>query len=522
MARAAVLVDQIDRQQGNRVVDDIMPDAAGTSADLWSPADERATVADRLRNLLRSFSTDLASSGMRVDPWLADRFILSLATRRFVILSGLSGSGKTKLAQAFGAWISAQSDVVDPFHVGAVLQGGTARYVVIAADSIAIDLASEQKTTGDLVLSRRLIQDAVDLMRAHGFDRTTSPREIRNALQATKIYSSQLVSHESHIKAAAVALLEAQRTDHVSPSYLVVPVGSDWTGSDNVLGYSDPLDADRYVAPPVLRFILQAIERKSHPHVLVLDEMNLSHVERYFADLLSAIESGEPIELHAGDAKADGMPIPMTITIPSNLFVVGTVNVDETTYAFSPKVLDRSSVIEFRVASGELAKFVAGETTVDLTVLSGHGVGHARAFLQASSWEPQIDQVFLASVASEIEVWNAELAKHRREFAFRTAREIKRFVGLSLSARTTPDGLTSALDAAMCQKVLPRLSGSRRELEQVLVSLLALTGSGRAVGQPVPQNGAEAAGTMYPISAAKLERMLDAIRTTGFAAFAEG
>ena len=76
---------------------------------------------------------------------------------------------------------------------------------------------------------------------------------------------------------------------------------------------------------------------------LILDEMNLSHVERYFSDFLSAIESGEEIPLY-GEEK--------TLTLPDNLFTIGTVNVDETTYMFSPKVLDRANTIEFDTLRG--------------------------------------------------------------------------------------------------------------------------------------------------------------------------
>ena len=72
--------------------------------------------------------------------------------------------------------------------------------------------------------------------------------------------------------------------------------------------------------------------------------MNLSHVERYFSDFLSAMESEDPIHLH--DNMKLNVP-PWKIELPLNLFVVGTVNVDETTYMFSPKVLDRANTIEF-------------------------------------------------------------------------------------------------------------------------------------------------------------------------------
>ena len=67
--------------------------------------------------------------------------------------------------------------------------------------------------------------------------------------------------------------------------------------------------------------------------------MNLSYVERYFADFLSALESDEAMDKPGTNEK---------IVLPDNLFVIGTVNVDETTYMFSPKVLDRANVIEFK------------------------------------------------------------------------------------------------------------------------------------------------------------------------------
>jgi 5-methylcytosine-specific restriction enzyme B len=72
--------------------------------------------------------------------------------------------------------------------------------------------------------------------------------------------------------------------------------------------------------------------------------MNLSHVERYFADFLSVMESGDVIKLYSGTSRmsSDDKAIPQEITWPKNLFIIGTVNIDETTYMFSPKVLDRA------------------------------------------------------------------------------------------------------------------------------------------------------------------------------------
>src|SRR5947199_3810228 len=119
-------------------------------------------------------------------------------------------------------------------------------------------------------------------------------------------------------------------------AYQLIPVGADWTGNDNIVGYPDGLDSTIYVGKPALELIWHAAENPELPHFLILDEMNLSHVERYFADLLSAIESHERIPLYAGNPRRlSGKELPRSLDVPSNLFILGTVNIDETTYMFS-------------------------------------------------------------------------------------------------------------------------------------------------------------------------------------------
>jgi hypothetical protein len=87
--------------------------------------------------------------------------------------------------------------------------------------------------------------------------------------------------------------------------------------------------------------------------------MNLAHVEYYFADFLSVLESGrdeegwtkEALRLHSFGKSIldqDGYPVPPELRLPPNLYIIGTVNIDETTYMFSPKVLDRAFTLEFR------------------------------------------------------------------------------------------------------------------------------------------------------------------------------
>jgi 5-methylcytosine-specific restriction enzyme B len=112
--------------------------------------------------------------------------------------------------------------------------------------------------------------------------------------------------------------------------------------------------------------MLRAGGDSERPYLMILDEMNLAHVERYFSDYLSAAESRERVLPNLVVESSGGARFwrvrpgaPGLLPIPRNLWVVGTVNIDETTYMFSPKVLDRASVFEFRVTTEELAAELA-------------------------------------------------------------------------------------------------------------------------------------------------------------------
>ena len=127
--------------------------------------------------------------------------------------------------------------------------------------------------------------------------------------------------------------------------WYVVPVQPGWHDPSSLLGYVNPIDNNVYVRTGFLDFLLRANADPDRPYTVLLDEMNLSHPEQYLAPLLSAMESGGDIELHAlGDEVGD---VPAKIPYPQNLVIIGTVNMDETTHGLSDKVLDRASVIEF-------------------------------------------------------------------------------------------------------------------------------------------------------------------------------
>ncbi|GAB3217128.1 McrB family protein [Mycolicibacterium hippocampi] len=302
--------------------------------------------------------------------------------------------------------------------------------------------------------------------------------------------------------------------EHGRHRHVVVPVRPDWTGPESIFGYEDALrrstsGAPVWFVPEAFEFVLRAANDPEHPYLLILDEMNLAHVERYFSDFLSGVESRRPVlpdlvvddpsgQWVLRDAETQRLPL------PRNLFVVGTVNVDETTYMFSPKVLDRAFTFEFRVTSDEL------DAELQRPIAAPPGENRrVRAFAslaESDDWQREHPHPARDEIVSALREVHAILADANQEFGHRTLYEILRFCAYFAATGDT-DGDT-ALDLAMMQKVLPKVHGSRRRVEPVLAALASLAqGSG-----PVPR---------LPVTHHKIGRMIESVRANQFVSFAE-
>ncbi len=368
----------------------------------------------------KTFHQQTQESGLIFSEQIIRRFVASLCTKPFVILSGLSGSGKTKLAQAFAQWIC--------------------------------------------------------------------------------------YNEEGNNK---------------NEQYCMVPVGADWTNREPLLGYPNALDDDKYAKPEngVLDLIVRAEKNKSKPYFLILDEMNLSHVERYFADFLSNMESHERIPLHT--IEGDVIDVPQFVTLPNNLFIIGTVNIDETTYMFSPKVLDRANVIEFRLTGDELNTFFDSKVSLNISLLKGKGANMGESFVEIATQETA--KSFEKSKVDLILFFN-ELKKSGAEFGYRTASEIGR---LMFMLEKLGEKDNSLLDIAIMQKLLPKLHGSRNKLTK---SLPILGGFCLQEKEKIKEkyfdkidtiDFAEDENIKYKISFEKICRMYKNAIENGFASYAE-
>lgn len=316
----------------------------------------------------------------------------------------------------------------------------------------------------------------------------------------------------------ALAFAECMSED-VERQVRVVSVGADWTNHEPLLGYPNALKSNEYVMPEcgALDMLIEAHENPSKPYFLILDEMNLSVVERYFADFLSAMESKRPIALWKGSPDGESESrVPNEIMLPKNLYIIGTINVDETTYMFSPKVLDRAHVIEFKIAADEMASYLRADKMVDRHACHGACAGMAEDFLKRTN--ACAVGADTSAVQDTLNGFFKELKSVNAEFGYRTASEIYRYinnVGDEL-------GEHGAIDTAILQKLLPKLHGSRKKLSPVLSALwqLCFAGDSNVAIEDV-RNFDDVKGLVYPTAAEKILRMYRAIVDNGFTSFAE-
>ncbi|MDO4178056.1 MAG: AAA family ATPase [Phascolarctobacterium sp.] len=287
------------------------------------------------------------------------------------------------------------------------------------------------------------------------------------------------------------------------PNYLLVPVGADWTDNTKILGYFNPLannGSGAYVKTEILELIERANANKHLPYFLILDEMNLSHVERYFADFLSHMEV--PDEKFIIDKLRD-------IEYPKNLFVVGTVNIDETTYMFSPKVLDRANVIEFKPAKDSVLGLFENQSATDEIVPANDGSAEAFLNLAYAVCEGKDDLVDFAKIKDQFTVIYDELDGSGFEFAYRTVSEIKKYILAAKKLQDVNAPEETYIDEQLVQKILPKIHGNQKEIGKLLENLKVICGKAN------PSDNEE----KYPLSYKKIEEMERRLANVRYASF---
>lgn len=229
-------------------------------------------------------------------------------------------------------------------------------------------------------------------------------------------------------------------TSNTAPDPLIFecPVRPEWTDPTGLTGYFDVL-TNRYVVPTFLEAVLVATAHRDSPVFVILDEMNLARVEYYLSDVLSCMETEGALQLHSNGVPLEGTTgasIRAELPLPANLFIVGTINVDETTNPVSDKVLDRASVID--MSTVDVPGFLAS--------LEGRNADLKAARAAA---EPKLVEV------------HGLLQQHNLGFGYRLIEEFVRYHAFdALHLKNPADDVT---DQLLVQKVLVKLRGAERQ-----------------------------------------------------------
>ena len=288
-------------------------------------------------------------------------------------------------------------------------------------------------------------------------------------------------------------------------NFEMVQVKPNWHDSSELIGYVSRIDGVRYVVGPFLRFMVKAIRDPNTPYFLCLDEMNLAPVEQYFAEYLSVVESRkkqddgtimtDPIIDYSNTDEYVSLIHQLfpddddlrkeyqteeggkRLTIPNNLIVVGTVNMDETTFSFSRKVLDRAMTIEMNEVDlkGGLDSRHEKIGKLGASELIGTAVEGVDVY---STYKEVCD-----TAIAYLQNINNVLEGTPFKIAYRTRNEVLLYVVNNLPYNKDEDGniidekyvIARALDEITNMKILSRIEGDESKVSKDFLDTLETT-----------------------------------------------
>lgn len=294
--------------------------------------------------------------------------------------------------------------------------------------------------------------------------------------------------------------------------FSLISVRPDWNDSSDLLGYID-IKGD-FQEGPLTKILKRAMENPEKPYFVVLDEMNLARVEYYFSDILSVMENREwkngkivssvllPKEIAGVDLK-----------IPENVYIIGTVNMDETTHPFSKKVLDRANTIEFNEVHLDNLSFL--EESEEIAPISIEQKYLAPRFLHLHDVFGDYEDI-VREFSEELTVINHYLKKIYAQVGYRVRDEICFY--LANSEEVDYFTRDEAFDYCLLQKVLPRISGSDSRVNELLKELYRHF-TNRAYDENLTDYSEHLETAKYPRSAKKVLEMLGRLEEDGFTSF---
>ncbi len=331
-------------------------------------------------------------------------------------------------------------------------------------------------------------------------------------------------------------------------NFEMVQVKPNWHDSSELIGYVSRIDGVRYVVGPFLRFMVKAIQDPETPYFLCLDEMNLAPVEQYFAEYLSVVESRkvkedgtietDPIIDYSDTEEYQSLINQLfpnnddlrksyltrsggkRLSIPQNLIVVGTVNMDETTFSFSRKVLDRAMTIEMNEVDmkGGLTTRYEQIGKIGTAELIGTAVEGVDVYEQ---YKAVCDKVI-----TYLQAVNDVLEGTPFKIAYRTRNEFLLYVVNNLPYSKNENGeeieqnavIVRALDEITSMKILSRIEGDESKVSESFLKELKETIESNLY-RLLSHDPEAPISKGYHISSMKLDEMIDRLKKSGYTSF---
>ena len=373
------------------------------------------------------------------------------------------------------------------------------RIIIEGVDKIAINKLKSSNQHHSIYTSYLTALRTKPFMLLAGISGTGKSRIVRKLAQAT--VTEELQKAEGY---KGTDFANDRWTLHSPANFELIQVKPNWHNSMDVIGYLSNIPSPHYVFTPFIEFIVKAWQHPEVPFFLCLDEMNLAPVEEYFAEFLSAIESRS---FEGGEYMTDPIIKPFNsfgenvakmmvntlfpnftaadknsflgkvvdhletkgLTLPKNLIVIGTVNMDETTFSFSRKVLDRAMSVEMNEVNYD--SFLTDTTDDDLKVIVKAFEENGDADLKALLVDRHIEAKEIIEELGEdaqfainyLKRVNALLEGTPFKLGYRAANEA--LIYLQASHEFGQTDRIAALDNFTLMKILSRIEGDETKLK---------------------------------------------------------
>ncbi|WP_343344314.1 AAA family ATPase [Terrisporobacter petrolearius] len=300
--------------------------------------------------------------------------------------------------------------------------------------------------------------------------------------------------------------------------YNMISVRPDWNDSTELIGYKN-LES-KFIKGKLTKIIEEASKHLDKPYFICLDEMNLARVEYYLSDYLSVIESRRKEEdIIVTDSLIYDYEIEDedSLKLPENLYLIGTVNMDDTTFQFSRKVLDRANTIEFSDVSLESLFENESEEVEEISDVYNDFI--KSNYLKTVDIEQEYRN-YAKEINRKIIEINNILSKSQKQFAYRVRDEILFYMIENKKADLLSEDV--AFDYQIMQKVLPAINGSENSIKDILINLFNSICEKELLNDSdieEAENYLQSTNVRYKKSAEKIVYMLKGYNYDGYASY---